>query len=47
MLNASKPDRGQHLHFEINKYDRKKGIMVALSVLGLKSKLERLERNLG
>ena len=39
-INASRPGRGGHLHFEINRYDRIKGIMVAEDVFSLKRKLE-------
>jgi len=40
--NASKPGHGKHLHFEINKYDASKKIMVSLSVYELKDRLTKL-----
>ena len=42
-IDASEPGHGEHLHFEINKYDREKGIMVPSDVFELKRKIETLE----
>ncbi len=42
-INASEKNHGEHLHFEINRYDRDNGIMIADNVLQLKRKLERIK----
>lgn len=39
-INATKPGHGQHLHFEINKYDRKRGVMSSVDVFELKRGLQ-------
>lgn len=39
-INASKHGHGDHLHFEINKYDEKNGVMRAMSAHELRKQLE-------
>ena len=39
--NASLPGHGEHVHLEINKYDRTRGVMVAVSTVGLRERLEK------
>lgn len=39
-INASMAGYGEHLHFEIQRYDRAKGVMIAHNVFDLKRKLE-------
>jgi hypothetical protein len=41
-INASKPGRGEHIHFEINAYNRARGIMEATNVF----ELERMLKNI-
>ena len=42
--NHPKLGHGQHIHFEINSYNRKNGRMVATDVFALKAKLEKLRK---
>ncbi len=41
-INASKPGHGDHLHLEINRYDKEGGVMRAVSARELRKKLETL-----
>ena len=43
-INASEKGHGGHLHFEMNRYDREKGIMISLDVFALKRKLQTLKK---
>jgi len=44
-INASEPGHGEHLHLEINRYDRRRGEMVPASVFELKKEIETLEHS--
>ena len=43
-INASKPGHGEHVHFEINRYDVEKGVMIPLDGFELKRKIEEVTR---
>lgn len=43
-INAARPGHGDHVHFEINKYNEDNGVMEAVEVLELKKKLETLRK---